>query len=170
MPVTKETFYQIIRDTWASTLDFPIDLPASPEFTTNGALTVCVRISGAWNGEVRLDCPLPLARSIAASIFQVDADRAENEEILDALSELIHIVGGNLKALLPQPVTLSLPSSIDPTNRADAMMRWPEVCRLSLMSEGQAFAVTLLGNLPRNGVDQFTLDSDYRPPAESPRP
>ena len=47
---------------------------------------------------------------IAAAIFQVEADKAGSYEILDALSELIHIVGGNLKALLPQPVILSLPS------------------------------------------------------------
>src|SRR5579862_2818244 len=116
MPVTEETFYQIIQDTWGSTLDFPIDWPAPVEFTTSGALTVSVKISGAWDGEVRLDCPYRLARSIAAAIFQVDGDKAGKEEILDALSELIHIVGGNLKALLPQPVTLSLPSSVEPIN------------------------------------------------------
>jgi chemotaxis protein CheX len=145
MLVTEETFYKIIQDTWASTLGFHIDCPVSAELPATGGLTVCVRISGAWNGEVRLHCPLPLARLVAAAIFQVDADKADNDEILDALSELIHIVGGNLKALLPQPVTLSLPSLLDPTNSAHSAPQWSKVCQLTLMSEGQPFVVILLG-------------------------
>src|SRR5208337_3507809 len=94
------------------------------DFSAIGALTVCVKITGAWDGEVRLYCSEPLAQSIAAAIFQVEANHAANDEILDALSELIHIVGGNLKALLPQPVTLSLPSLPDPTNWAQTTPQW----------------------------------------------
>jgi hypothetical protein len=170
MPVTEERFYQIIQDTWASTLEFPIDWPASADMTPNAALTVRVGISGAWNGEVRLDCPLPLARLIAAAIFQVDADKASTDEILDALSELIHIVGGNLKALLPQPVILSLPSSLEPIHRDETAVQWPTVYRLTLMSEGQAFAVTLQGNLPASGVEQFPHDGDNYPSGKNPQP
>ena len=113
MLVVEETFYKIIQDTWASTLEFQVDRPTSVEVSGIDLATVCVRISGAWAGDVPLQCPHPLARLIAAEIFQVDADKAGDDEILDALSELIHIVGGNLKSLLPQPVTLSLPSLLD---------------------------------------------------------
>jgi hypothetical protein len=95
---------------------------------------------------------------IAAAIFQVEADKARNEEILDALSELIHIVGGNLKALLPQPVTLSLPLLLDSENCALTAPQWPMVCRLNLMSEGHPFVVTLLGKLPANAMEKFPVD------------
>ena len=71
-----------------------------------------------------------------------------SEEILDALSELIHIVGGNLKALLPQPVILSLPSLPAPTNRTQTTPQWQIVCRLMLVSEGYPFVVTIWGDLP----------------------
>lgn len=148
MLVTDDAFYTIIQDTWASTLGFQVDSPPSAMIPETEAVTVSVKITGAWDGEVRLHCPLPLARLIAAAIFQAEAENVGNEEILDALSELIHIVGGNLKALLPQPVTLSLPSLLDPAHGPHATPPWPIVTRLTLVTEGYPFAVTILGNPP----------------------
>jgi hypothetical protein len=148
MLVTEGAFYGIVQETWSSTLGFLVDRAVSEDFSAIGAFTVCVKITGAWDGEVRLHCSAPLARCIAAAIFQVEADQAANDEILDALSELTHIIGGNLKALLPQPVTLSLPSLPDPTDWAQTTPQWQMVCRLTLLSEGHPFAVTLLGDFP----------------------
>ena len=147
MLVNEAALFEIIQDTWISTLGFQVDLATSPEFSPIEAFTVCVKITGAWDGEVRLHCPLQLARLIAAAIFQEKPDHAGSDEILDALSELIHIIGGNLKALLPQPVTLSFPSLLDPTNWAQTTPQWQLVCRLTLISEGHLFVVTLLGGL-----------------------
>ncbi|HTS69357.1 MAG TPA: chemotaxis protein CheX [Terriglobia bacterium] len=148
MVVTEEVFYKIIQDTWTSTMGFLVDRPSQIEFPSCSTFTVCVKISGAWDGEVRLHCSPPLARLIASAIFQIDANQAGNEEILDALSELIHIVGGNLKALLPQPVNLSLPSLPDPTNWAQTTPQWQLICKLVLATEGYPFVVTLLGSPP----------------------
>jgi hypothetical protein len=108
-----------------------------------------------------------LARLIASVIFQVEADKTGSDEILDALSELIHIVGGNLKALLPQPVILSLPSLLDPTNWAQTTPQWQIVCRLKLMSEGHPFVVTLLGGLPAAAIEQVPVDRETRSPLEN---
>jgi hypothetical protein len=148
MLVTEGTLYEIVQDTWTSTLGFQVDRAVAEEFTAVGAFTVCVKITGAWDGEVRLHCSPPLARSIAAAIFQVDADHVGSDQILDALSEIIHIIGGNLKALLPKPVTLSLPSLPDPSNWAQTTPQWQMVSRLTLRSEGHAFVVALLGDFP----------------------
>ena len=116
MLVTEGAVYKIVQDTWTSTLGFQVDRSAPSESLATGALTVCVKITGAWDGEVRLHCSPQLARLIAAAIFEVETVNVGTYEILDALSELIHIVGGNLKALLPQPVILSLPTLADPSN------------------------------------------------------
>ncbi len=162
MLITDETLYKIVQDTWTSTLGFQVDRAASAEFSAIGALTVCVKIAGAWDGEVRLHCSPPLARSIAAAIFQVEADNAGSDEILDALSELIHIVGGNLKALLPQPVTISLPSLPDPTHGAQTTPQWQMVHQLTLMSEGHPFVVSLSGDLPSAPGAETPADGESR--------
>ncbi len=168
MLVTEGDFYGIIQDTWNSTLGFQIDRATPAEFGAIGAFTVCVKITGAWDGEVRLHCSSPLARSIAAAIFQMEAANAGSDEIVDALSELIHIVGGNLKALLPHPVTLSLPSLPDPTNWAQTTPQWQMVHRLTLMSEGHPFVVSLLGDLSTAVRAETQADGASRWPTPIP--
>lgn len=151
MLITEEAFYQIVQDTWTSTLGFQIDR-AAPEFREETPFAVCVKISGAWEGEVDLHCSPCLARLIAAAIFQMRADNVGSYEILDALSELIHIVGGNLKALLPRPVDLALPTLPSPTQIARISPPQETIFRLALRSKGYPFVVTLL----------------HRPPAPTP--
>jgi chemotaxis protein CheX len=109
-----------------------------------------------------------LARSIAATIFQVEAEKAGDDGILDALSELAHIIGGNLKALLPKPVTLSLPSLPDPIDWAQTTPQWQMVCRLTLLSEGHPFVVTLLGDLPAAVKAETPAAWERRLPRENP--
>ena len=166
--ISEEAFCKIIQDTWASTLGVAVDRPETAEFSATGALTVCVRITGAWDGEVRLHCPPQLARSIAATIFQVETLKAGSDEILDALSELIHIIGGNLKALLPQPVTLSLPSLPDSSDWNQTMPQLQTVCQLTLVSEGQPFVVALFGTPPATAIADAPADGEARVPAGSP--
>lgn len=168
MLVTEDTFYKIIQDTWSSTLGFQVERPASLEFSIVGGFSAFVKITGAWDGELRLQCSPSLARSVVAAIFQVEADKAGNEEILDALSELIHIIGGNLKALLPRPVILSLPSLPNPTDRALTAPQWPMVCRLTLLCEGHPFAVTLLGHPSASAKSEAQTDRERRVPTENP--
>jgi hypothetical protein len=168
MLITDESFFAIVQDTWTSTLGFQVNRAEREELAALEALTVGARISGAWDGEVRLHCSPELARLIAAAIFQVDADKAGREEILDALSELIHIVGGNLKPLLPQPVNLWLPSLPDPTHRAQTAPQWQRVCRLTLISEGHPFAVSLLGDPPPTSESATPADLEGRRSAETP--
>jgi hypothetical protein len=158
MPIAEETVYSIIQDTWASTLGFQVDRLSQEEFSAPGAFTVCVKISGAWDGEVRLHCSSELARLIAQAIFQVDADKIGCGEIQDALSELIHIVGGNLKALLPHPVTLSLPALSESGDWAQTTPQWQMVCRLTLASGGHPFVVTLLGDVAAAAREQPAAD------------
>ena len=75
-------------------MGFQVDRPPRAEYSAVGAFTACVKLNGAWDGEVRLHCSPQLARLIAAAIFQVEASKAADDRILDALSELIHIVAG----------------------------------------------------------------------------
>lgn len=158
MLVTEDAFFQIIQDTWSSTLGFQVERLSGSESIVADALTVCVKITGAWDGEVRLYCPTSLARSIAAVIFQVDAESVGSDEVLDALSELVHIVGGNLKALLPHPVMLSLPSLPDPTDWTNTTPQWQLVSRLAIESQGHCFVVSLLGGLRPGGLAETQVE------------
>jgi chemotaxis protein CheX len=167
MLITEDALYQILYDTWNSTLGFQVERQSGRESVARGALAVCVRITGAWDGELRLQCPIPLARSIAAAIYQVEGESAGRDEMLDALSELVHIVGGNLKTLLPRPVMVSLPSVSDRAEETQTQTppQWQLLSRLTLQSQGYPFVVTLLGGpLPGEHEEpQITRDHPQPP-------
>ena len=141
---------------------------SSSEAHPDGEINACSGVSGAWNGEVHLFCPRPLARLIAAAFFQVEAHKAGDDQILDALSELIHIVGGNLKGLLPDPSPFLFPVGGFRESRKDATRMPQTVCRLSLTSSGYPFTVTLEGGLPTDGLEQLSAAQKSRLHVDNP--
>ena len=101
---------QIAESVWSSMLSLPIERSdrVVSEKDQQGFLAAYLRISGAWNGFVVLQCPLGLARQAACAIFT--PNMPSPDDIRDTLGELVNMVGGNIKTLLPPPCQLSLPA------------------------------------------------------------
>jgi chemotaxis protein CheX len=107
----EDAIHHIVETVWTSMLG----LDVQPIRTASSAmperpLVGTVRISGAWEGEVRLRCSSDLARRIAAVMFAIDPSMTTAAQAADALGELANMTGGNLKALLPEPCQLSTPA------------------------------------------------------------
>jgi chemotaxis protein CheX len=69
----------------------------------------CVQITGTWSGAVLVQCSPAFAAKAARIIFASD-DAPSDEDERDALGELSNMIAGNLKALLPSPSFLALPT------------------------------------------------------------
>lgn len=105
----------LLAEVWSSVLAMeamPIDAPGASkgERAKDRDVSACVQISGGWEGAVSLRCSGALARDATAAMFGVDAAAATDDEIKDAVGELVNIVGGNFKALLGNDCKLSLPT------------------------------------------------------------
>jgi len=107
---------EITERVWDSLVDVPL-LPRQPgqPGPAPGARTFtgCVQITGAWEGAVTVHCSEALAKLLTAAMFLVDPADTTPEEVTDALGELANMVGGNVKALLPEPCRISLPAVAD---------------------------------------------------------
>jgi chemotaxis protein CheX len=68
----------------------------------------------------------------------VDAD------VCDAFGELANMIGGNLKAVLPHPVHLSMPSVVQGADYSMHICRTITVSRQAFLCEMGAFWVTLV--------------------------
>ena len=111
--VTGDQVVSIAQDVWESFLSLtllPHPLGDDTPDVTGPTLTGCVSISGAWAGSVFLQCSLDQARTAAEAMFGAEPGDLSDDEVSDALGELINMVGGNIKSLLPAPSQLSLPS------------------------------------------------------------
>ena len=130
---------------WKSILSLDVK-PAqngSGDAENNYALAGCVQITGAWNGTVTMHYPMPLAKQVAAIMFDLHGEPVENELIQDALGELANMTGGNIKSLLPEPCFLSLPA----VAVTDSAMRVPGselVTKVTFQCNGENFQVSLL--------------------------
>ncbi|HEY4410234.1 MAG TPA: chemotaxis protein CheX [Acidimicrobiia bacterium] len=107
---------EITERVWSSLVEAPL-LPREPgqPGPVPGARTFtgCVQITGAWEGAVTVHCSEELARQLTAAMFMVDPADTTTEEVGDALGELANMVGGNVKALMPEPCRISLPAVAD---------------------------------------------------------
>lgn len=87
--------------------DVPHPVPADVE--PSARMSAVVSIRGAWVGDVEIRVTHGLARRLAREVLQVDAHTSDDPDVKDVVGEVANMIGGNLKALLPEPCHLSLP-------------------------------------------------------------
>jgi chemotaxis protein CheX len=103
-----------------------------------------ISVTGSWDGHVVVGCSEVAAISIAATMLDLDPDDVTPADILDAAGELVNVVGGNVKSLLPQPSLLSLPLTTRGNGRH---VRYPgtrEVCGLAARWQGELVTIIVL--------------------------
>jgi chemotaxis protein CheX len=73
------------------------------------AVTAAVAFNGAWDGHLRISAPVGPAAEIAGMMLAMEIGDVTDQDMADALGELVNIIGGNMRGLLPQPNQLGLP-------------------------------------------------------------
>jgi chemotaxis protein CheX len=100
-----------VESVWNDTLGLIVDV-APPTFGPRPSANLLgwVQIHGEFEGAVTLQTTEAFMRQAASVMFGVEPAAVTREELLDALGELANMVGGVLKAQLPAPSSLSLPT------------------------------------------------------------
>lgn len=78
----------------------------------NESLLATIQISGQWMGSVVLALSPDVARGSAMSLMNISDEEVTDADLIDTAAELVNMVGGNLKSLLPGPSFLSLPAVV----------------------------------------------------------
>lgn len=110
MTLTQDQLVEVVDDVLETFVGFIIDEP-QPSGTAL-PVTAFVQVTGTWTGSVLVSCSEELAASAAAAMFDRPREDLEHEDITDALGEVANMVGGSIKALMPEPSGLSLPTVI----------------------------------------------------------
>lgn len=106
-----EVITAVTEQVWSDFLGIPIN--ATPTSPGEAECAASIAIEGAWNGAVIVACSRQLAREAAAAMYCCPVGEVVDANWRDTLNELANIIGGNLKAVLPGPSTLSLPEAFD---------------------------------------------------------
>ncbi len=102
-----QQFNQLV---WSTLLGLDIQpAPGIFSFSSSEMVTGSVQVTGKWNGAITLYLSSPLANHVTETMFSLEFGKATLDLKKDAIGELINMVGGNIKAMLPQPSSLSTP-------------------------------------------------------------
>ncbi len=78
-------------------------------------------------------------------MFDAAVEDVSPADVLDAVGELVNIVGGNLKGMLPSPTGLSLPSVTDGTLHIDTRAGAELLADVQLSWMDEAVSVSIWG-------------------------
>jgi chemotaxis protein CheX len=84
-------------------------LPGSYDISSADTVSGSVQVTGKWHGIIMISLPSTMVNTLTENLFSLEPGKASTEDRKDAVGELINMIGGNIKALLPQPSTLSVP-------------------------------------------------------------
>jgi len=103
-----------LHDITVSVLEdfFEDEFHALEDCTWDGreAVTALIRFSEAWYGAAAAACTPTLARGIAATMFESDPKDLSDDEVEDARGEVVNMIGGHVKAMLPEGTRMSVPT------------------------------------------------------------
>jgi chemotaxis protein CheX len=128
---------------WESLLGLPIDVNGGGGLGTDSPTTCLVHLHGAFQGAVMIECSEALGAVLTAAMLQTEAP-PDAAEMTDALGELANVFAGNIKALLAQPSSISLPTVAFGQSYEIGVVGSTEVARVSFVCEGHPLVVTIL--------------------------
>lgn len=105
-----EEVSRMANDLFSAMLGMPFN-PEPQESTdlSSREVQATIRISGDWDAEFHVLASHELAGHIAGDMFGTSASELSKDEILDALGEIVNVIGGNAKGIVDQDCNLSLP-------------------------------------------------------------
>jgi chemotaxis protein CheX len=134
---------EIVKMIWSTLVDMPIHPGGEEGRNDDSTVTGIVNIDGAWHGAVLVRCPIALASLVTAAMFQSD-ERPSHEDVRDALGELTNMVAGNVKALLPQPSVISLPTVAFGSDYEIGVLGTHIVATVPFMSDSHPLVVSVV--------------------------
>ena len=137
--------HAVVEQVWSSFLgDAEPLLPrydASGPLPTDDVWSAAVSVTGGWTGTVTVELSAALARSLTRLMLAMEDGPLDDADVADAVGELVNMVGGNIKSLMPGPSTLTLPYVA--AGRAAHASDTTEVARLDAAWAGEPVRVSV---------------------------
>ena len=147
--ISDEQLVEVVDSVFGAMLGLPITRQ-SDESTVHGSpqLAAQVQIAGAWNGTVLVVCSEPFGRRAASLMLGVAPTSVKLADVHDAVAELVNIIGGGIKSVLPGPSTLSLPTVTCGSHYTVHMPRTLQAARIEFTCADEPVQLRLLQAAP----------------------
>ena len=137
--------YGLAESVFFSMLNLEVQSGDAALLPDSEIITAAVYYAGAWKGAVLLQCDQQQAREFTARLMKMPQPLEFDDDVRDAVGELVNILGGNLKPILPHGIALSMPSVIEGHPAALRICGHNPAIRLAFTSELGDFWLTVTG-------------------------
>jgi CheY-specific phosphatase CheX len=110
----------------------------------NDGVTSAIFFAGAWRGAVVVECSEQQACFFSARLMGIPQPAQMDDDVRDAMGELVNMIGGNLKSVLPPGVSLSMPSVLEGAAYAYRICGANQKMRLAFRGDAGPLWVTLV--------------------------
>lgn len=133
-------------------MSVPVEEQEQGECLTEGErhLTGTIGFAGQWDGFVSMQCGEQLAKYLTAKMLYADMDTLEEEEVRDALGEIVNMVGGKFKSTFAENYNngmeafkMSVPSIVQGKNYEVFAIGSDEVQQIHFKTDGMYFCIDL---------------------------
>lgn len=138
----------VVEQVWSSYLGdeplLPRLLEPGTPFDEVAAWSAAVSVGGGWTGIITVELAEPVAVRLTREMLalpETDAEPLSDADVADAVGELVNMVGGNIKSLMPGPSVLTLP--VVAAGRAAHSTDSVEVARLDAVWQGHPMRVSV---------------------------
>jgi chemotaxis protein CheX len=75
-------------------------------------VTAAIYFTEPWKGAMMLECVLSLAFAFTSRLMSVPLPTTVDADVCDSLAELVNMIAGNFKALMPPETGISIPTIV----------------------------------------------------------
>ncbi len=145
MPFNRDDIDAVVQGVWSTMLFAEVEPRghSSSDAPGGSVLRGTVSIFGDWSGTLAVDLTLAQAHGAACAMLDMKPGETSDDDAREIASELTNIIGGNVKALLPEGARLGLPSV-----ELHAASEWPpclpgEIARHAFAWDGAVFWLSI---------------------------
>lgn len=113
----------------------------TPAFPAEYVWSAAVSVHGGWTGTVTVELSSSVAQSLTRLMLAMEDEPLDDAEVADAVGELVNMIGGNIKSLMPGPSALTLP--VVAAGRAAHSSELAEVARFDALWNGEPVRVSV---------------------------
>jgi CheY-specific phosphatase CheX len=105
---------RIVREVFAEMLSLDVCLSGDTPATAgpDGILSAAVYFACPWRGGAILECPASQAEDFARRLLP-QGIKLNRDDVRDSLGEIVNMIAGNFKAVLPDGAAISMPSVVE---------------------------------------------------------
>ena len=135
---------QAVHDVFTTMLRYEVRESADDYVPRACVETFAIFFTGEWTGAVIAECGEAQCRFFAQRLMGIPEPPSMDDDVRDAMGEVLNMIGGNLKAVFPPGVTLSLPVAIESTEYVYQKCGSDRVARFSFRGEIGPLWITLV--------------------------